>query len=154
MFREFDALRCSSKFPWSTCYFCPCKYTSYWGLLGWLYNENFSHKFEGQDYDAWYPLIHVYQIMYAGIIILRSFNTFYLFFIFSQVGHDSNGLPIGLQLIGRPWQEATLLRVSLALEVFHVFSCYIHWLLAILSDVCMPAVALHAQTPIFCWKFF
>jgi Asp-tRNA(Asn)/Glu-tRNA(Gln) amidotransferase A subunit family amidase len=32
------------------------------------------------------------------------------------VGHDSNGLPIGLQLIGRPWQEATLLRVSLALE--------------------------------------
>lgn len=91
--------------------------------------------------------------MYYGITILRSFNTFYLFFIFSQVGHDSNGLPIGLQLIGRPWQEATLLRVSLALEVFHVFSCT-HRLLAILSDVCMPAVALHAQTPILCWRFF
>jgi hypothetical protein len=39
------------------------------------------------------------------------------------VGHDSKGLPIGLHLIGRPWQEATLLRVAKAFEV--QFSCTI-----------------------------
>lgn len=34
-----------------------------------------------------------------------------------QVGHDKQGLPIGLQLIGRPWGEATILRVASAVEV-------------------------------------
>ncbi|XP_078436975.1 fatty acid amide hydrolase-like [Wolffia australiana] len=32
------------------------------------------------------------------------------------VGHDKQGLPIGLQLIGRPWEEATLLRAAAAIE--------------------------------------
>ncbi|KAJ3679792.1 hypothetical protein LUZ60_016070 [Juncus effusus] len=32
------------------------------------------------------------------------------------IGHDKEGLPIGLQLIGRPWAEATLLRAAFALE--------------------------------------
>ncbi|ONK70657.1 uncharacterized protein A4U43_C04F160 [Asparagus officinalis] len=32
------------------------------------------------------------------------------------IGHDKEGLPIGMQLIGRPWGEATLLRVASALE--------------------------------------
>lgn len=32
------------------------------------------------------------------------------------IGHDKEGLPIGLQLIGRPWGEATILRVAYALE--------------------------------------
>lgn len=32
------------------------------------------------------------------------------------VGYDSEGMPIGLQLLGRPWSEATLLRVAFAIE--------------------------------------
>ncbi|KAF9609676.1 hypothetical protein IFM89_017855 [Coptis chinensis] len=32
------------------------------------------------------------------------------------IGHDKQGLPIGLQLIGRPWAEATILRLASAIE--------------------------------------
>ncbi|KAL0384378.1 UNVERIFIED_CONTAM: Fatty acid amide hydrolase [Sesamum radiatum] len=34
-----------------------------------------------------------------------------------QVGYDKQGLPIGLQIIGRPWCEATILRLAAAVEV-------------------------------------
>eukprot|EP00249_Psilotum_nudum_P018506 c26841_g1_i2 orf=298-2112(+) len=33
------------------------------------------------------------------------------------VGHDKDGLPIGLQLIGQPWFEATLLRLAFVIEL-------------------------------------
>lgn len=32
------------------------------------------------------------------------------------VGYDRGGLPIGLQFIGRPWAEATLLHVAFATQ--------------------------------------
>ncbi|KAL2511989.1 Fatty acid amide hydrolase [Abeliophyllum distichum] len=32
------------------------------------------------------------------------------------VGYDEQGLPVGLQLIGRPWCEATILRLAAAIE--------------------------------------
>ncbi|KAH0732063.1 hypothetical protein KY289_003251 [Solanum tuberosum] len=32
------------------------------------------------------------------------------------IGHDKQGLPIGLQLIGRPWCEASILRLAAAIE--------------------------------------
>ncbi|KAK7302619.1 hypothetical protein RJT34_13511 [Clitoria ternatea] len=32
------------------------------------------------------------------------------------VGYDKEGLPIGLQIIGRPWAEATILRIASAVE--------------------------------------
>lgn len=35
-----------------------------------------------------------------------------------QIGYDKQGLPIGLQLIGRPWSEATLLRLASVIEVY------------------------------------
>ena len=35
-----------------------------------------------------------------------------------QVGYDKQGLPIGLQLIGRPWGEASILCLAAAVEVY------------------------------------
>lgn len=35
-----------------------------------------------------------------------------------QVGYDKQGLPIGIQLIGRPWCEASILRLAAAIEVW------------------------------------
>lgn len=32
------------------------------------------------------------------------------------VGYDKQGLPIGMQLIGRPWCEASILRLATAIE--------------------------------------
>nr|GMC89628.1 fatty acid amide hydrolase-like [Ipomoea batatas] len=32
------------------------------------------------------------------------------------VGYDKQGLPIGLQFIGRPWGEATILQLAAAVE--------------------------------------
>nr|XP_009772893.1 PREDICTED: fatty acid amide hydrolase-like [Nicotiana sylvestris]XP_016436275.1 PREDICTED: fatty acid amide hydrolase-like [Nicotiana tabacum] len=34
------------------------------------------------------------------------------------IGYDKQGLPIGLQLIGRPWCEATILRLASVIEEF------------------------------------
>ncbi|KAK4762769.1 hypothetical protein SAY86_008537 [Trapa natans] len=36
------------------------------------------------------------------------------------VGYDKLGLPIGLQLIGRPWCEATLIHIAYALQALYV----------------------------------
>lgn len=36
------------------------------------------------------------------------------------VGYDKEGLPIGLQIIGRPWAEATILRLAAAFEGLRV----------------------------------
>jgi Asp-tRNA(Asn)/Glu-tRNA(Gln) amidotransferase A subunit family amidase len=33
-----------------------------------------------------------------------------------MVGYDKAGLPIGLQFIGRPWSEATLLHIAFAMQ--------------------------------------
>lgn len=36
------------------------------------------------------------------------------------VGYDKSGLPIGLQLIGKPWFEATLIHIALAMQDLYV----------------------------------
>jgi hypothetical protein len=36
-----------------------------------------------------------------------------------QVGYDKNGLPIGLQFIGRPWSEPTLIHIAYAMQVYY-----------------------------------
>jgi Asp-tRNA(Asn)/Glu-tRNA(Gln) amidotransferase A subunit family amidase len=34
-----------------------------------------------------------------------------------KVGYDKGGLPVGIQFIGRPWSEATLLHLAYAMQV-------------------------------------
>ncbi|ONI14471.1 hypothetical protein PRUPE_4G282100 [Prunus persica] len=36
------------------------------------------------------------------------------------VGYDKSGLPIGLQLIGKPWSEATLIHIAFAMQDLYV----------------------------------
>uniref|UniRef100_A0A2P2MGD5 Fatty acid amide hydrolase-like n=1 Tax=Rhizophora mucronata TaxID=61149 RepID=A0A2P2MGD5_RHIMU len=39
------------------------------------------------------------------------------------VGYDKKGLPIGLQFIGRPWSESTLIHMASALEALRISEC-------------------------------
>jgi hypothetical protein len=52
-------------------------------------------------------------------ILLGYYNVLRQFLQRFQVGYDKQGLPIGLQLIGRPWGEASLLRTASAIEVLY-----------------------------------
>ncbi|KAG5014364.1 hypothetical protein JHK85_020500 [Glycine max] len=42
------------------------------------------------------------------------------------VGYDKLGLPIGLQFIGRPWAEATLIHLAFAMQVMHMMASFDH----------------------------
>lgn len=63
-----------------------------------------------QDFSLLIPSSWVYSFL------LRWFSIFWYLFNM-QVGYDKQGLPIGLQLIGRPWGEASMLRLATAVEV-------------------------------------
>ncbi|PRQ49594.1 putative hydrolase [Rosa chinensis] len=39
------------------------------------------------------------------------------------VGYDKSGLPIGLQLIGKPWSEPTLIHIAFAVQNLYVADC-------------------------------
>ncbi len=52
----------------------------------------------------------------AATRLLRGFNLLGLPVLAMPVGFSSSGLPIGCQLIGKPWDEPLLLRIGAALE--------------------------------------
>ena len=54
--------------------------------------------------------------MYLNDVFTVTVNLAGLPGISVPAGFDQNGLPLGLQLIGRPWEEADLLNVAYALE--------------------------------------
>jgi len=54
--------------------------------------------------------------MYLNDVFTVTVNLAGLPGISVPAGLDQNGLPLGLQLIGRPWEEADLLNVAYALE--------------------------------------
>lgn len=52
----------------------------------------------------------------AATRLLRGFNLLGLPVLSMPAGYSSDGLPIGMQLVGRPWDEPLLLRIGAALE--------------------------------------
>ena len=54
--------------------------------------------------------------MYLNDVFTVTVNLAGLPGISVPAGLDANGLPLGLQLIGRPWEEGDLLNVAYALE--------------------------------------
>lgn len=60
--------------------------------------------------------------MYLNDIFTVTVNLAGLPGISVPVGLDAQGLPLGLQLIGRPWEEAEMLNIALALETAAAFT--------------------------------
>lgn len=52
----------------------------------------------------------------ASVMLTNPFNVLGWPAISVPAGLAENGLPVGLQLVGKPWDEATVLRAALALE--------------------------------------
>lgn len=52
----------------------------------------------------------------AATRLVRGFNALGLPVLSMPAGFSAAGLPIGCQLVGRPWGEAELLRIGAALE--------------------------------------
>ena len=52
----------------------------------------------------------------ASTRLVRGFNALGLPVVSLQAGFANDGMPMGAQLVGRPWDEARLLRIAAALE--------------------------------------
>nr|GEX23105.1 fatty acid amide hydrolase-like [Tanacetum cinerariifolium] len=61
------------------------------------------------------------------------------------VGYDKKGLPIGLQIIGRPWGEATILRLAAAFEVHDTNIVEASFLLEAVQSLVSIRLGLHSQ---------
>jgi hypothetical protein len=66
---------------------------------------------------SWLRIIQVFgEQPFMFTILLGYYNVLRQFLQCFKVGYDKQGLPIGLQLIGRPWGEASLLHMASAIE--------------------------------------
>ena len=56
---------------------------------------------------------------FGSVMSVHLFHSCYIFVSSTkmQVGYDKGGMPIGLQIMGRPWAEATVLTLAAAVEV-------------------------------------
>ncbi|GLT52257.1 hypothetical protein SLA2020_256050 [Shorea laevis] len=60
-----------------------------------------------------------YLMLFIVAAYLLGLPAIFFFFLNKgnyRIGYDKQGLPVGLQLIGRPWAEATILRLAHAVE--------------------------------------
>ncbi|KAF3676863.1 Fatty acid amide hydrolase [Capsicum annuum] len=64
-----------------------------------------------------YISIHVYSVFSENLMrFTTTANLLGLPAVTVPIGYDKQGLPIGMQLIGRPWCEASILRLAAAIE--------------------------------------
>jgi aspartyl-tRNA(Asn)/glutamyl-tRNA(Gln) amidotransferase subunit A len=56
----------------------------------------------------------------ASTALMNAFNALGWPAVTVPCGLDAAGLPLSIQLVGRPWDEATVLRAAQAVEVAHL----------------------------------
>jgi amidase len=54
--------------------------------------------------------------LFQAMMTVTTFNVLGLPALAVPFGFDENGLPVGIQLVGRPWQEEVLLELGSRLE--------------------------------------
>lgn len=133
--RPSSAVCCRSKLPWLPCHYCPSKCLNVCYIL---FTVSWLHIFMVKilNIDIWTPCWteSISDQFKSKTPAISDYNSYFTWAL--QVGYDKQGLPIGLQFIGRPWGEASILRLASMVEVKRTGSEISG---IVTSDICFPA---------------